>query len=160
MNVRRIVLTVASALAVAVMLGSGAASPVSASEPKKFQGTIAAPSANGSHALAEEMACPGPGEANGTSYAFIDLKGDFTHFKVSGPPHLFAPSTTPLQWGDYDFDMYVLDAKCKQIGEGATPAGTERTSTKKNGRYVLIAYFFGIQPNAKYTLEVSNSPIK
>ena len=142
------------------MAVSGAASPVRAAEPKKFEGNILAPGANGASALAEEFACPDPGEPNGTNYAFVDLEGDYTYFKVSGPPYLWAPSTTPLQWGQYDFDMYIYDAKCKLIGEGATPAGVENTNTKKNGRFVLIVYFFGVQPNVPFTLEVANAPIK
>lgn len=147
-------------VAIGVLAATGVVSPVRAAEPKKFEGHIAHAGAGVGHTLADEFACPDPGEPNGTTYAFIDLEGDYTHFKVSGPPHLWAPSTTPLQWGDYDFDMYVYDAKCKLIGEGATPAGTEKTSTKKPGRYVLIDYFFGVQPNAAFTLQVANAPIK
>lgn len=160
MNARRIVLTVASLVLFAVVAGSGVVSPVRAAEPKKFEGNIAAPAAGAGLTLAEEFACPDPGEPNGSSYAFIDLEGDYTYFKVSGPPHLFVDPTGVLQWGDYDFDMYIYDAKCKRIGDAATPAGTEKTDTKKPGRYVVIDYFFGVQPNAAYTLEVSNAPIK
>ena len=142
------------------LVGVGLGAPAQASDVKKFEGTIAAPGADAGHTLADEFICPAPGEPNGTFYAFIDLEGDYTHFKVSGPPHLFVDPTGVVQWGDYDFDMYVFDAKCNAIGEGATPSGTERTSTKKMGRYVLVVYYFGVQPNAAYTLEVANSKIK
>ncbi len=145
-------------LAIGALAATGVVSPVRA-EPKKFEGRIAHPAADAAHKLADEFPCPAGG-ANGTSYAWIDLKGDYTYFKVSGPPHLWPGSTTPLQWADYDFDMYVYDAKCKQIGEGATPAGTEKTSTKKPARFVVIAYYFGVQPNAAYTLQVDNASIK
>ena len=147
-------------VAIGVLAATGVVSPVRADGVKKFEGHIAAPGAGVGHTLADEFSCPEPGTPNGSNYAFIDLEGDFTHFKVSGPPHLFVDPTGVVQWGDYDFDMYVYDAKCNMIGEGATPAGTEKTSTKKMGRFVVIDYFFGVQPNAAFTLEVANAPIK
>ncbi|MBW3536314.1 MAG: hypothetical protein KY395_00910, partial [Actinobacteria bacterium] len=128
-----------SALAGIALIASLVASPAQAAE-KEFEGTLAAPAAGGGHSLADRTACPGPGPTDGTSYRWIDLEDGYTHFKVMGPQHLWAPSTTPLQWGDYDMDMYVYDDKCKLIGEGATPAGSEKTSTKRPARFVLIDY--------------------
>lgn len=150
-------------LAATLILGLVAgltSAPVKAEEVKVIESTVAAPGAGGGKAIAEELGCPGPGEADGTNYRWIDLEGGYTHFKVMGPQYLFDPATTPLQWGDYDMDMYVFDDKCKLIGEGATPSGVESTSTKRPARYVLIDYFFGVQPNLHFTLHASNSKIK
>ena len=149
---------VALAAVSALVLGSGL--PAKAEDPKKFESTLAAPAGGGGHSLASELACPGPGAADGTSYRWIDLKGGYTHFKLTGPPHLFNQPAPVHDANDYDMDMFVFDDKCKQIGEGATPAGGEKTSTKRPARFVLVDYFLGVQPNLKFTLLVSNSPIK
>lgn len=146
-------------LSLGVLLG-GTGLPARAEEPRKIESTLIAPGAGVGHKIADETACPGTGAADGSNYRWIDLEGGYTHFKVMGPQYLWDPSTTPAQWGDYDMDMYVYDDKCKLIGEGATPNGAEKTSTKRPARFVLIDYFFGVQPNLKFTLVVANSPIK
>lgn len=148
---------------VGALLSAGA--PAQAAEPKVFESTIAVPAHDGAKTLADEMVCPGPGDADGSVYRWIDLGGEFKHFRASGPAHLFnEPDPTGLYHdaNDYDIDLYTYDAKCREVTPSTAngPAGTEVYETRRPARFALIAYWSGIHPNLPVKLEVANSKIK
>ena len=142
------------------LIGGTLGVPASASDVKKFEATIALPGGGAEYHNIEY--CPGGGEANGVTYTFIELKGDYTWFKASGPAHLVnEPSPVGVHdINDYDLDLFVFDDKCKELPSANGPAGTERLNTKRPARYALISYFSGVHPELPVTLEVSNSKIK
>ena len=142
------------------LLAVGVGSAAKAAEVTKFEGTIAVPGAGADSAVI--TACPGGGEANGSTYYFFELKADFTFFKVSGPPHLVnEPNPVGVHAiNDYDLDLFVFDAKCKQLPDANSDAGVERLDVKKPARYALVQYFSGVIPELPITLEASNSKIK
>ena len=150
-------LVLASALAAGILQA-----PSQAEEPKKFEATILAPG-GGAEAEAIE-ACPGGGDANGVTYVFFELEGDFKNFKVSGPAHLFnEPNPAGVHAiNDYDIDLYVYDAKCTDItpDKAAPDAGTEIIETRRPARYALVSYWSGIHPELPITLLAANSKIK
>jgi hypothetical protein len=154
------------ALAVALLsLGAAGHAPGASANPvKKFEAKLAFPALDAAPLAAEEMVCPGPGSADGTFYKFFDLKGDFKNFKVSGPKHLVnEPSPVGIHAiNDYDIDLYVFDAKCKDItpDKAAPDAGTEVIETKRPARFALVTYWSGIHPNLPITLEAANSKLK
>lgn len=158
MRSRRACLTMAAALAAAI----GLSAPTQADPNRKFEATIAAPA----HDAGPELfagACPEPGDFDGMTYAFFDLKGEFKHFKSYGPDHLFnEPSPAYHDVNDYDIDMYAFDNKCKEVTPSSAngPAGTERFETKRPARYVVVAYWSGIHLDLPVTLEVSHTKIK
>ena len=145
-------------LAVGLLMGF-APMPSKAAEPTKFETTIAAP---GGGAEVGHVSCPDGGPAAGSTYAWIDLEGDFTFFKVAGPPHLVnEPSPVGVHAvNDYDLDLFVFDAKCKQLPDANSDAGVEKLDTKRPARYALVSYFTGVIPELPITLEASNSKIK
>lgn len=147
------------ALAVGLVLGFAPA-PSKAAEPTTFEATIAVP--GGGADSTAITACPDGGGASGTTYAFFDLKEDFTFFKVSGPPHVVnEPSPVGVHAvNDYDLDLWVFDAKCKQLPDANSDAGVERLDTKRPARYALVQYFTGVIPQIPITLEAANSKIK
>lgn len=152
----------AAALAAFALVGF--AVPTPAEPNKKFEGTITAPA----HDAGPEIfagACPEPGDADGLTYKFFDLGGEYKHFKSYGPPHLFNepdPAGAYHDINDYDIDMYAFDNKCKEItpSDANGPAGTERFETRRPARFVIIAYWSGIHPDLPVTLEVSHTKIK
>jgi len=148
-----------SGLAAAGLLLSGFNMPAQAA-PKKFEAKLAFPGADGGLAIREKTACPAAGQGDGTFYKFFDLKGDFTHFKVEGPKRLVTDPSGTTKLGDYDIDMYVYDAKCKEMGAHNTEAGVEAHSTKKPARYVVVHYYTGVHANLPITLQVANEKIK
>lgn len=152
-------LTVLSALLGIALISSLVAVPAQAEEPKVFEANILAPAGG---AEVGHVGCPDGGPANGSTYVFIDLEGDFTFFKASGPAHLVnEPSPVGVHdINDYDIDLFVFDAKCKQLPDANGPAGTEKLDTKRPARYALISYWSGVIPNLPITLEASNSRIK
>lgn len=152
--------SILTALVIVGFLAGSLGAPAQASEVAKFEAKIAAPGADLAHVTADEFACPKPGDGDGVFYKFIDLKADYTFFKVSGPRPLYTDPTGVLGWGDYDLDLFVYDAKCKEIGKGTTPSGTEKTDTKKPARYAIVHYFYGIHANLPITLQASNASIK
>lgn len=152
---RRLSLLVA--LLVVGVLASGLGAPAKA-DGGKFEGTIMAPNpAPGSDDYAG-LACgdAAGGPLNGVHYAWIDLKGDFTKFHLTGPARLFEdPAGQGI--GDYDFDLYLYDAKCKDITTHTNgPESGMKTSTKRAARFALIIYWTGIHPDQPYTLQASN----
>ena len=153
------------AAGLAAFAAVGFAIPAPAQPNKKFEGTITAP-AHDANAEIFAGACPGPGDADGLTYKFFDLGGEFKHFKASGPTHLFnEPDPTPVGYhdiNDYDIDMYAFDGKCKEVtpSDANGPAGTERFETRRPARYVVVAYWSGIHVDLPVTLEVSHTKIK
>ena len=148
--------------AVALALGLSMGTGTVAAPNKSFEATISAPAHNAGPELFAD-ACPEPGEHDGLTYAFFDLKGEFKHFKAYGPEHLFnEPSPAYHDANDYDIDMYAFDRKCKEItpSDANGPAGTERFETRRPARYVVIAYWSGIYKDLPVTLEVSHTKIK
>ena len=148
-----------SGLAAAGLLLSGFNMPAQAA-PKKFEAKLAFPGGDGAPVIREKTACPAAGQGDGTFYKFFDLKGDFTYFKVEGPKRLVTDPSGTTKLGDYDIDMYVYDAKCKDMGAKNTEAGVESHNTKKPARYVVVHYYTGVHPNLPITLQVANEPIK
>jgi hypothetical protein len=150
---------VALAVACAGLIGSD---PVSASSTQKFEGTIAVPAHDaGPEVFAD--ACPKGNQFNGMTYRLFDLKGEFSHLKTYGPKHLInEPGPAYHDINDYDIDMYAFDSKCREITpSGANgPAGTEKFSTRRPARWVVVAYWSGVHKDLKVTLEASTSPLK
>jgi len=165
---------------VAALIGVGlvGAAPAHAASVKTIKTTIAFPGTDSGTWLGagygnwtetgESMAvarqtCPTGGPLDGTIFKFIDLKGNYTKFKASGPPVLFTqtvpanPATSAIVVQDYDIDLYLLDAKCKRIDvTGANQGGaTEKQSTRKPARYAVIVYWDGHDANLPVTLEYS-----
>lgn len=128
--------------------------------PTVFEGTLAFSGADAGPVLAGETVCPEPGDLDGTFYKFIDLKADYTFFKVEGPTRLVTDPSGATQAGDYDIDMYVYDAECNAVGEGITSGPTEKFDTKKPARYAVVHYYVGVHPNLPFTLQVANERIK
>ena len=165
------------------LLAVGTAAPSPAAEVKKYEATIAAPAPIVSSEFAGHwittanenpvrQTCPEGGPGDGVFYKFIDLKGDYTHFFVSGPPStLNEPDPTGGAvitlgtFNDYDVDLFAFDAKCNELeldGSINTMSGIGNASvTAKNkaARYAAIAYFSG-PPNLDVVLEASTERIK
>lgn len=153
----RAILTCLIALAA---LAGGLAVPAQAA-PTVFEGTLAfSGPADAGPTIAEELSCPEPGELDGTFYKFIDLRADFTFFKLEGPPRLFTDPAGGTGIGDYDLDLYVYDAKCNLIGEGVTTGPTEKVDTKKAARFLVVNYYVGPHPNLPFKLQAANERIK
>lgn len=163
----------ALAAGVASLLAIGSAAPAPANEVKKFEGTIAAPAPIVANAMAghytgvgdnARQVCPKGGSGDGVFYKFFDLKGDFKFFFVSGPPSTINqpdPSGLNGTFHDYDLDLYVFDAKCKELeGDGSINSanGIGDLTARKPARYAAIAFYSGA-PNLKVTLEASNAKI-
>ena len=149
-------------MAAAIAAAIGLSAPTQADPNRKFEATITAPAHDAGPELFAD-ACPEPGEYDGMTYAFFDLKGEFKNFKAYGPAHLFnEPMPYYHDANDYDIDMYAFDNKCKEVTpSGANgPAGTERFETKRPARYVIVAYWSGIHVDLPVTLEVSHTKIK
>lgn len=149
-------------MAAAIAAAIGLSVPTQAEPNKKFEATIEAPAHDAGPELFAD-ACPDPGDFDGMTYAFFDLKGEFKNFKSYGPTHLFnQPGPAYHDVNDYDIDMYAFDNKCKEVTpSGANgPAGTERFETKRPARYVIVAYWSGIYVDLPVTLEVSHTKIK
>lgn len=147
-------------VAALTLLAGGLAVPAQAA-PTVFEDTLAfsAPVDVAAEVL-PELVCPEPGDLDGTFYKFIDLEGDYTHFKLEGPPRLFTDPSGQTQIGDYDLDIYVYDADCNQVGEGITSGATEKFDIKKPARYAVVHYYVGIHPDLPFTLQVDNERIK
>lgn len=142
------------------VLAAGMAVPAQAA-PTVFEGTMAfSGPLDAGPVITDEMACPEPGPLDGTFYKFIDLKADFTFFKLEGPPRLFTDPAGGTGIGDYDLDLYLYDAKCSLLAEGVTSGPTEKVDTKKPVRYVVINYYVGPHPNLPYKLQADNERIK
>lgn len=166
--------TLALGITAVGLLAVGTAAPSPAAEIKKYEATIKAPAPivsnmTAGHYLtdAARQTCPKGGAGDGTFYAFFDLKGDFKHFFVSGPPSTInQPDPAGLNgtFHDYDLDLYVFDAKCNELDhEGsinlANGIGNASVTTKnKLARYAAVAYFSG-PPNLKVTVEASMEKI-
>ena len=157
------------------LLAVGTAAPSPAAEVRKYEGTIAAPAPIVANLLAgsyegvdqARMVCPDAGDGDGVFYKFFDLKGEFKHFFVSGPPStLDQPDPSGLNgtFHDYDIDLYLFDAKCNELeDEGsinkANGIGNASVVGKKPAAYAAISYFTG-PPNLPVVLEASNDKIK
>lgn len=101
--------------------------------------------------------CPEPGDYDGYTWRFFDLKGEYTKFVAQGPKPA-AGQVTPLgTFHDYDIDLWLLDAKCNRIDVPNSNAGGgyEKQSTRKPARYAVIVYWYGHQVNLPVTLEYS-----
>jgi hypothetical protein len=161
MRIRSFVL----AAGAAGLLATGFAGPATANDVKKFEGTIAAPAPVASNDLAADKAnCPKGGSANGTVYRFFDLKGEFTHFYVSGPKlNVNQPDPAAGQGDiqDYDLDLYLFNAKCVPIDASGSinKLNGVGSATSKPARYAAVAYFAGPYPNIPVVLEASNQKI-
>src|SRR5687768_12054075 len=122
--------TLALGITAVGLLAVGTAAPSPAAEIKKFEGTIALPAPVVSAELAQDYAsggalrltCPEAGEGDGLVYKFFDLKGEFKHFWVSGPPSTVNepdPSGGAAvdlgTFHDYDLDLDLFDAKCNPL---------------------------------------------
>lgn len=157
------------------LLAVGTAAPSPAAEVKKYEGTIAAPAPIVSGELAghwvnegeARQTCPEPGAGDGLVYKFFDLKGEFKHFFVGGPNPPTINETEPTGvWGtvqEYDFDLYVFDAKCNELEvegsiTGGAGYGNASVTGKKPAAYAAVAYFSG-PPNMTVILEASNEKI-
>lgn len=169
--------TLALGITAVGLLAVGTAAPSPAAEIKKYEGTIALPAPVVSNAAAASydpagdairMTCPEAGDGDGVFYKFFDLKGEFTHFFVSGPPStLNQPDPSPVGLGtihDYDLDLYAFDAKCNELeidGSIGTSNGIGNGTVvgKKPARYAAVAYFSG-PPNLPVLLEASTEKIK
>ena len=143
-------------------VAAGLSSPAQAA-PEKIEGTIAfsAPigdAMDGSHW--DQIMCPDAGPADGSFYKFIDLKGDYTNLKLEGPARLVTDPSGTTGIGDYDLDIYVLDAKCKDLNHSNTSYPTEKFDGKKPARYVVVHYYIGPHPNLPFTLQAANERIK
>ena len=163
--------TLALGITAVGLLAVGTAAPSPAAPVKKFEATIAAPApvvsnATAGHYLTDKarQVCPSPGAGNGKIYAFFELKEDFKFFFVSGPKSNINQPSPGVFSGtvqDYDLDLYVFDAKCKELTvEGSINGanGIGDGTAKKPARYAAVAYFSG-PPNLKVTLEASNTKI-
>ena len=154
--------TLGLTLAVVAVLATGLSGPAQAAN-KEFEGNILAPFPAASEGEYAELACPAGGPAdpaggplNGVTYAFVDFEGDYTKFQMSGPTRLFE-DPAGLGIGDYDLDLYLFDAKCKNITAHTNgPEAFVKTDTKKPARYALIIYWTGVHPNQPWGLAVSN----
>ena len=166
--------TLALGITAVGLLAVGTAAPSPAAEVKKFEGTITAPLHTASNELAGmEDFCPDGGEGQGSVYRFFDLKADYKHFYVSGPPTTLDepypgdPSGSgAIPSGnrqDYDLDLYAFTSKCVSVdieGPIMTGFGIGAGTAAKPVRYVAVNYYDGFQPNIPVTVEASNSPIK
>lgn len=166
--------TLALGITAVGLLAVGTAAPSPAAEVKKYEGTIATPApvvsnmTAGSYLTdAARLTCPDPGDGDGVFYKFFDLKGDYTHFFVSGPtPVINQPEPTGVYGGtfhDYDLDLYVFDAKCNELeGEGSINTqngiGNLVVGGKKPARFAAIAYYSG-PPELPVVLEASTEKI-
>ena len=143
---------------------AGLGGPAKAEVPKKWEFTLLAPAADAAPAVAEEMTCPEAGDLDGTFYKFIELGADYKNFKVNGPAHLVnEPNPAGVHAiNDYDIDLKVFDAKCKDITQAvaAPDAGTESFETKRPARFALVTYWSGVHPQLPVTLQAANSKIK
>lgn len=151
-------------MAAAIAAAIGLSAPTQADPSQKFEATITAPAHDAGPEIFAE-ACPEPGDFDGVTYAFFDLKGEYKHFKTYGPPHLFNepdPAGAYHDINDYDIDMYAFDNKCREItpSDANGPAGTERFETRRPARYVIVAYWSGIHIDLPVTLEASHTKIK
>ena len=164
-------------LAAVVGVGVVGATPAHAAAVKTIKTTIAFPGTDsgtwvgagygnwtetGESMAVARQTCPAGGPLDGTIFKFIDLKGNYTHFKASGPPVLFTetvpdnPATSAIVVQDYDIDLYLLDAKCKRIDvAGANAAVPRRSRRRKPARYAVIVYWDGHDANLPVTLEYS-----
>lgn len=156
------------------LLGVGTAAPSPAAEVKKYEGTIAAAVPVVSAELAQDyvsggaarLTCPEAGEGDGLVYKFFDLKGEFRHFFVSGPPSTINqpdPAGVNGTFHDYDLDLDLFDAKCNPLDvEGsinlANGIGNGSVAGKKSAAYAAVSYFSG-PPNLSILLEASNEKI-
>lgn len=141
-------------------LGAGLTTPAQAA-PFVFEGTLAfSGPLDAGPPIEDELACPDPGALDGTFYKFIDLKADFTFFKLEGPPRLFTDPAGGTGIGDYDLDLYVYDAKCNLLTESVTSGPTEKTDTKKPARFVIVNYYVGPHPNLPFKFQAANERIK
>ena len=157
------------------LLAVGAATPSPASEVKKFEGTIEMPAPVVSGEMAGHwvtggdlrQVCPEPGPGDGIIYKFFDLEGEFKHFFVGGPtPPMINEQEPSGAWGtvqEYDFDLYLFDAKCNELDvessiTGGAGYGNGSVAGKKPARYAAVAYFSG-PPNMTVVVEASNEKI-
>ena len=139
------------------VLAAGLGSPAKAAEGK-FEGVIAAPTPAPGTEYAD-LACgdPAGGPLNGVNYAWIDLEADYTKFDLTGPMRLFEDPAGGTGIGDYDFDLYLYDAKCTDITTHTNgPEAFVKTSTKRPARFAMIIYWTGIYPAQPYVLQASN----
>jgi len=165
--------TLALGITAVGLLAVGTAAPSPAAPIKKFEKTIAAPAPGLANATAGHFdgvgdkgrqVCPSAGAGDGKIYAFFELKEDFKFFFVSGPKSNINQPSPGVFSGtvqDYDLDLYVFDAKCKELTvEGSINGanGIGDGTAKKPARYAAVAYFSG-PPNLKVTLEASNTKI-
>ncbi|HUR50120.1 MAG TPA: hypothetical protein VMY88_11420 [Acidimicrobiales bacterium] len=142
------------------LVAGGLAIPAQAA-PTVFEGTLLfSGPADAGPTITDELACPGPGDLDGTFYKFIDLKADYKVFKLEGPPRLFTDPAGGTGIGDYDLDLYIYDAKCNLIAESVTSGPTEKTETKKPARFVIVNYYVGPHPNLPFKLQAANERIK
>ena len=144
------------------LIGSLAVVPAQAA-PTVIEGTIAFSAPIGdamSGSDWDEVMCPDAGPADGSFYKFIDLKADYTNLKVEGPTRLFTDPAGGTGIGDYDLDIYVLDAKCKDLNHDNTSYPTEKFDGKKPARFVVVHYYIGPYPNLQFKLQAANERIK
>lgn len=142
------------------VLSAGFALPAKAA-PTVFEGTLAfSGPADAGPPVADELACPEAGPLDGTFYKLVDLKADFTVFKLEGPPRLFTDPAGGTGIGDYDLDLYLYDAKCNLLAEGVTSGPTEKVDTKKPVRFAIVNYYVGPHPNLPFKLQAANERIK
>lgn len=161
---------IAAAVVGLVVGGVGFGPPAQAAPPKKFTATIAVGAmalpnfvAGGDTTDAVRRTCPGAGEADGVFYKFFDLGSGYTKLKAYGPtPVVSHPLPgNPAYKGsvmDYEFDLFIFDAKCRQIDTpgGGDFGGLEQTTApaRNPARYAVISYWYG-PPNIQVTLEAS-----
>ena len=163
--------TLALGITAVGLLAVGTAAPSPAAPIKKFEKTIAAPAPVLSNATAghyetdkARQVCPSAGAGDGKIYAFFELKEDFKFFFVSGPKSTLNqadPAAGNGTFHDYDLDLYVFDAKCKELtveGSINKANGIGDGTANKPARFAAVAYFSG-PPNLKVTLEASNTKI-
>ena len=163
-----------SILALTLVLGIFAAAPTSAAPsktPKKFESTIMVPlldvgtwfgagygnwTQTGDDMAAVRQTCPTPGDYDGYTWRFFDLKGPHTQFLARGPEPLHTQDTPVGIFHDYDIDLWLFDAKCNRIDiDGANAGGgiEKMSSSKKPAHYAVIVYWYGVIPNIPITLE-------
>ena len=144
------------------LLGSLATVPAQAA-PEVIEGTIAFSAPIGdamSGSDWDQIMCPDPGPADGSFYKFIDLKADYTNLKVEGPVRLFEDPAGGTGIGDYDLDLYVLDAKCNDLNHENTSYPTEKFDGKKGARFVVVHYYIGAHADLPFKLQAANEKIK
>lgn len=149
--------------------------PPAHAAPKKLEGTIALPGLPASSAYSAgsaegepvptQQTCPGPGDFDGVTYKFFDLKGPVKgDFRLTGPKPAVQQTTPVLEsnHNEYDIDIYGFDAKCVRVegnagSTGTSSGGSELFRPKKAIQFVVVSYYHGPYQNIPITVEIKET---